>query len=55
MIYNYYILYVYMELSDEYFRELINIDPTIGDFFLVNKKPDYQPNIYSSKYINYVY
>lgn len=41
-----------MELSDEYFRELINIDPTIGDFFLVNKKPDYQPNIYSSKYIN---
>ena len=42
-----------MELCDKYLYELINIDPTMNDFFLFDKfkdKKHIQPNIYSEDY-----
>ena len=42
-----------MELCDKYLYELINIDPTMNDYFLFDKfkdKKHIQPNIYSEDY-----
>lgn len=42
-----------MELCDQYLHEIIEIDPTINDFFLKEEylsKRHIQPNIYSEKY-----
>ena len=42
-----------MELCDRYLHDLINIDPTINDFFLFEKyldKKHIQPDIYSEKH-----
>lgn len=42
-----------MELCDRYLHELINIDPTVNDFFLFEKyldKKHIQPDIYSEKH-----
>jgi uncharacterized protein (DUF885 family) len=44
-----------MELCDRYLNELIQIDPTMNDFFLYDKyqdKRNKQPDIYSEKHYN---
>ena len=47
-----------MELCDKYLYELIEINPTINDFFILKKfihKRHIQPNIYSERYYGKLY
>lgn len=47
-----------MELCDEYIHELIKIDPTLNDFFCIDKYKKFKhilPNPWSSKYSSKIY
>ena len=47
-----------MELCDKYLYELIEINPTINDFFILKEfihKRHIQPNVYSERYYEKLY